>query len=92
MSAYDDNPDVVGDYVWIKAERAESDRERGTQGGRRVRAGQITAHKRAYEREHGVTLTRLTQNYSETYGFMSQTSIRYKIDRTPRGNRSRGTR
>lgn len=77
MPAYDDNPNLTGDYVWIKAENTT-----GRNGpDRRSRASQVTAHKKRYERTHGVTLEKLTTSYSETCGFTHQTAIRYKIIR-----------
>jgi hypothetical protein len=72
MPAYDDNPAVTGDYVWITAD--------GT-AGRRSRAAQVNAAKRAYERSHGVTLTLLARSYSETYGFLHRSAFRYEIGR-----------
>lgn len=77
MTAYDDNPRVTGDYVWIKAENCT-----GRYGpDRRGRASAINAGKRAYEREHGVTLELLAKSYSETWGFLHQSAFRYRIHR-----------
>lgn len=77
MPAYDDNPDVIGDYMWIKAENCA-----GRNGpDRRGRASAVNAAKRAYEREHGVTLALLCKSYSETHGFLHQSAFRYRIIR-----------
>ena len=81
MPAYDDNPGVTGDYVWIKAENTA-----GRYGPeRRPRASMITACKLRYQREHNVTLEKLTISYSESWGFLHQTAIRYKIIRPAEG-------
>lgn len=72
MSAYNDNPDVAGDYVWIKADDNTD---------RRSRAAQANAERRRYEREHGVTLTLIAKTYSETHGFLHQSAFRYEIGR-----------
>ena len=72
MDTYDDNPDAIGDYVWITCDSAH---------GRRTRAGSISFAKRAYERAHGVTLTLIHKSYSETFGFLSRSSFRYSITR-----------
>lgn len=78
MPAYDDNPQVTGDYVWITAENSVTG---NVPPNRRGRASMITAHKKRYERDHGVTLENITSNHSETCGFMHQTNVRYKIIR-----------
>lgn len=70
--AYNDNPRGTGDYVWIKADST---------GNRRSRAAQIGAEKRAYQKEHGVTLKFITMNRDETYGFLHRTAVRYRIVR-----------
>jgi hypothetical protein len=72
MAAYDDNPQAVGDYVWISADDTT---------GRRSRAAQISAARKAYREAHGVTLTLIAQSYSETPGFLSRSAFRYRINR-----------
>jgi hypothetical protein len=74
MTAYDDNPGVIGRYVTITADDS---------AGRRSRASQCSAGKRRYEREHKVTLILSSKSYSETYGFLSQSAFKYEIIRTP---------
>ena len=69
MDAYSDNPQAIGDYVWLTAEGSD----------RRSRGARIGALRQSYESEHGVLLKMLTFSYSETYGFQTQTRIRYKI-------------
>jgi hypothetical protein len=61
---------------------------------RRSRASQASAEKRAYENEHGVTLTRFSTSYSETYGFAHASYFRYRVTPgTPRrASRSRTSR
>ena len=66
MSAYDDNPNVVGSFVWIMADDT---------AGRRSRASQIGAARRAYEQAHGVELRLLARSYDETPGFRHGLSI-----------------
>ena len=46
---------------------------------RRSRASQISAKKRAYERNNNVTLTMVSIRRSETYGFAHSTIIRYSV-------------
>jgi hypothetical protein len=70
--AYNDNPRVTGDYVWITCDAT---------AGRRSRAAHISHECRRYQAEHGVTLTLLAKSYSETYGFLHQSSFRYRITR-----------
>lgn len=72
MTAYDDNPQAIGGYVWIKADSTES---------RRSRAAWINAARKAYQAEHGVTLTLITKTYDETSGFLSRSAFRYRIIR-----------
>lgn len=70
--ADNDNPNAIGDYVWIKADSS---------GNRRSRAAEIGAEKRAYQKEHGVTLEFITMNRDEAPGFLSRTAVRYRITR-----------
>jgi hypothetical protein len=72
MTAYNDNPYLVGDYVWITADDT---------AGRRSRAAQINAERRRYAREHHVTLKLLARSYDETIGFLHRSAFRYKIIR-----------
>lgn len=46
---------------------------------RKSRANSVNALKRAIERHYGVKLERLRVTYSETYGFLSRTEIRYRV-------------
>jgi hypothetical protein len=72
VTAYNDNPQAIGDYVWINADDT---------AGRRSRAAQINAARKAYQAEHGVTLTLIAQSYSETPGFLARSAFRYRINR-----------
>lgn len=72
MTAWNDNPDVTGDYVWIKADSTDS---------RRSRAGEASAERARYQREHGVRLELIARDYSETPGFLSRSAFRYRINR-----------
>lgn len=46
--------------------------------GRRSRASQISALKRKYEAEKSCWLMLIYRSYSETPGFMSRSSFRYR--------------
>jgi hypothetical protein len=70
MTAYDDNPEARGDWVWVTADDSTD---------RRSRASQVTAHRRRYEKAHGVRLEFITKHYSETPGFLSRSAFRYRI-------------
>jgi hypothetical protein len=70
VSAYSDNPNVVGNYVTFKCDDTTN---------RRSRAAQITAAVRKYERAHKVCLIHISSSYSETHGFLSQSALRYRI-------------
>ena len=48
---------------------------------RHSRGAQISAHRRRYEREHGVTLTLICKTYDETHGFLCRSAFRYEIGR-----------
>jgi hypothetical protein len=49
-------------------------------GDRRSRASAVNARKRYFEREARAKLTRIGEpSYSETPGFLSRTSIRYRV-------------
>jgi hypothetical protein len=72
MAAYDDNPNLTGNYVWITADDTAD---------RHSRAAQVNAAKRAYEHEHSVTLTLLAKSYSETPGFLHRSAFRYEVGR-----------
>lgn len=72
MTAYNDNPNAIGDFVMIKANG----------DGRRSRAARIMAEVRRYQEEHKVTLALLGKTYSETHGFLSQSGFNYRIERT----------
>lgn len=54
---------------------------------RRSRASQAGTVKRAYEREHNVTLTLVSTSYSETHGFLARSRFNYSVTR---GQRTRG--
>jgi hypothetical protein len=70
--AYNDNPRVTGDYVWITCDDT---------AGRRSRAAHINHERRRYAEVHGVTLTLLAKSYSESPGFLHRSSFRYRITR-----------
>jgi hypothetical protein len=69
--AYNDNPDAVGDYVTIKADG----------DNRHSRAARIVSGAKRYEAQHKVSLSLIHKSYSETHGFLSQSSFRYRINR-----------
>lgn len=74
MTAYDDNPRVIGDYVTITADDTTD---------RHSRASQINGARRRYESEHDVTLKLVSTSYSETHGFLARSAFRYRITREP---------
>jgi hypothetical protein len=61
------------DFVTINSDSTED---------RRTRANRINARRRWFEQSTGVKLIRLGDaSYSETYGFLSRTSLRYRVYR-----------
>jgi hypothetical protein len=66
------------DFVTIASNSARTDR--------RVRASRINAHRRWFEQTSGVKLVKISASYSETPGFLSRSSFRYRVYRgTHRG-------
>lgn len=72
MSAYNDNPKCVGNYVDITCDDTRDRRSRGAQ---------IAAVRVAYQGVHGVRLVPLSTSYDEAHGFLHRTRIRYRIER-----------
>jgi hypothetical protein len=72
VTAYNDNPRCVGDYVVISADSTAD---------RRSRAAEIGKEVGKYKRQHGVALELAGKWYDEKQGFLYRSEFRYRIVR-----------